>query len=430
MLIVFGGLPGTGKTTIAQKLANKLAAIYIRIDSLEQAIVRAGISQTDMGPAGYFAGYAVAADNLRLGLTVIADSVNSLSLTRDAWNNVALEAGVRIVEVELICTNTAEHRQRIDSRTADIPGHALPNWKGVLERQYESWNRDHIVVDTAIVSASDAVNRIIENLPAMLPPLYDEIGSTYCTTRRADPAITAELARLINIQSDSRFLDVACGTGSYACALAALGGHWHGIDISEVMLKQAAEQNSNIEWKKAGVDALPFSAGFFDGAVCSLAIHHFPDLIRPFQEIWRVLSQGHFVIFTAFPEQMQNYWLCHYFPEMMRRSIEKMPSRESVIGALQCAGFEIESIQPFHITKQLQDLFLYSGKEHPLFYFDPTIRANISSFAALCTEEELQKGLSSLRSDLDSGQFLNVSQRYSSSHGDYAYVIANKRDRA
>jgi predicted kinase len=35
MLIVFGGFPGTGKTTIAQKLANKLAAIYIRIDSLE-----------------------------------------------------------------------------------------------------------------------------------------------------------------------------------------------------------------------------------------------------------------------------------------------------------------------------------------------------------------------------------------------------------
>ena len=261
----------------------------------------------------------------------------------------------------------------------------------------------------------------------MHPPLYDSIGSTYSSTRRADPTITATLARLVGIKSNAVFLDVACGTGNYTCELAALGGHWHGIDISEVMLKQAAEKNSSIQLRVAGVDALPFQDRYFNGVVCTLAIHHFPELVQPFREVWRVLDRGKFVIFTAFPEQMENYWLCNYFPEMMRRAIEKMPCRDSVSEALESAGFKFDNIHPFHVTNQLQDLFLYSWKENPLLYLNPVVRSNISSFATLCPTEELQKGLSSLRSDLDSGKFSDVLQRYPSHHGDYAYVVANKR---
>lgn len=124
---------------------------------------------------------------------------------------------------------------------------------------------------------------------------------------------------------------------------------------------------------------------------------------------------------------MRNYWLCHYFPEMMRHSINKMPSQQSVINSLQSAGFEIERIMPFFVTNQLQDLFLYSGKERPEFYLDPAIRANISSFASLCTTEELEQGLRTLRDDLKSGKFKGIAQYYLSPIGDYAYVVANKR---
>ena len=63
MLIIFGGLPGTGKTAIAQQLARELGAVYLRIDSMEQAIRDSGVISKSLDDAGYRVGYAVAEDN-------------------------------------------------------------------------------------------------------------------------------------------------------------------------------------------------------------------------------------------------------------------------------------------------------------------------------------------------------------------------------
>jgi predicted kinase len=61
MLIVFGGLPGTGKTTIARELARQLGAVHLRIDSVEQAIRDSRVVSQPLSDAGYRVGYAVAA---------------------------------------------------------------------------------------------------------------------------------------------------------------------------------------------------------------------------------------------------------------------------------------------------------------------------------------------------------------------------------
>lgn len=167
MLIVFAGLPGTGKTTVAKELARALAAAYIRIDTLEQAFIGSVDSGVDIGPAGYMAGYAVAKDNLSSGLTVIADSVNALQLTRDAWRSVATEMGVGILEIELICSDESVHCQRVEARQADIPGHKLPTWMRVIERQYDPWDVEHLVIDTARVSVRQAVDCIVNRLTTL-----------------------------------------------------------------------------------------------------------------------------------------------------------------------------------------------------------------------------------------------------------------------
>lgn len=178
MLLIFGGLPGTGKTTIARKVAQKIPAAYIRIDSLELALVRSGLakSQWDLGPAGYITGYALAADNLRLGLSVVADSVNPLRITRDAWRDVAVQEGVDYLEVEIICSDTEQHRERVEGRSPDIPGLVLPDWQSVVNRKYEPWGREHLVLDTAKLQADVAVSEIFNALGGHVAHVADIPG--------------------------------------------------------------------------------------------------------------------------------------------------------------------------------------------------------------------------------------------------------------
>ena len=153
-----------------------------------------------------------------------------------------------------------------------------------------------------------------------MPALYDDIGAAYQISRRADPAIVVAFADLLQLKSGATYWDIACGTGNYTRAMAAHGGTWHGIDASGVMPAQAHAQPGPVRWYEAEASRLPFPDGVFDGALCTLAIHHFGDLVRPFEEVRRTLKAGRFVLFTGLAEQMRNYWLCHYFPDMMRRS--------------------------------------------------------------------------------------------------------------
>ena len=96
MLIVFGGLPGTGKTTLARAFAQQRRATYLRIDTIEQALQSSEMLAGEVGPAGYMVAYALAEANLRLGGIVVADSVNPLAITRDAWRKVAAAAASAI----------------------------------------------------------------------------------------------------------------------------------------------------------------------------------------------------------------------------------------------------------------------------------------------------------------------------------------------
>ncbi|MDX0693178.1 AAA family ATPase (plasmid) [Sinorhizobium medicae] len=164
MFIIFAGLPGTGKSTIAQTCAGRLGATYLRIDSIEQAIRSSGIlgPQLDVGPAGYMAAYRVAADNLQLGHTVIADSVNPLRITREAFRGIAEKAQAGFLEVEVVCSDKSMHQQRVESRHSTVNGLVLPSWEEVETRHYESWEGPRLELDSARFSVAQCVERIVE----------------------------------------------------------------------------------------------------------------------------------------------------------------------------------------------------------------------------------------------------------------------------
>ena len=155
---MLSGLSGVGKTTIARALAVAIAAVHVRIDTIEQALRNTGMT---VEAEGYCVAYAVSEDNLRLGRTVIADSVNPWLLTRDAWRAVGNRAGVRTVDVEIVCSDRAEHRRRVESRASDIAGHRVPTWREVLERDYHPWHSERLVIDTARVDVSESVRQIV-----------------------------------------------------------------------------------------------------------------------------------------------------------------------------------------------------------------------------------------------------------------------------
>jgi predicted kinase len=148
MLIAFSGLPGSGKTSIARELAKRLHATYLRIDTIEQAIVSCGNIDPIM-EEGYETAYRVAAENLRIGQHVVADSANTLEITRNAWADVARETNVQLINVEVICSDEVEHRRRVETRSSDIPDLIQPTWDNVKSREYHAWSQPRIVVDTA-----------------------------------------------------------------------------------------------------------------------------------------------------------------------------------------------------------------------------------------------------------------------------------------
>jgi predicted kinase len=162
LLIALAGLPGSGKSTLAQALADRLRAVWVRIDTIEQAIRDAGIAED--GPAGYIVGYGIAATNLRLGHIVVADSVNPIAITRDAWRRVATEAGARCLEVEVICSDPAEHRRRVETRVVNVPGLVPPTWAEVVDREQDPWTRPRLVIDTAGRSIEACVAEVLARL--------------------------------------------------------------------------------------------------------------------------------------------------------------------------------------------------------------------------------------------------------------------------
>lgn len=161
-LFVFAGRPGSGKTTLARLLARRMTASYVRIDTIEQAL--RDLCGLQVEGEGYRLAYRLAADNLQLGSDVVADSCNPIELTRREWEHVAETNGATFVHIEVLCSDTDEHRSRVESRKSDVQGLTLPSWEEVVNRDYHAWSREIIIIDTAGCSIEVCFDSLVDEL--------------------------------------------------------------------------------------------------------------------------------------------------------------------------------------------------------------------------------------------------------------------------
>jgi predicted kinase len=115
-LIVLSGLPGSGKTVLAEGLSRALSMPIFAIDAIETAMWRAGLDKAETGAAAYEVARALADEHLRLRHSVIVDAVNPAEAPRAAWRNLATKHRVSLKIIECICSDETIHRQRIESR--------------------------------------------------------------------------------------------------------------------------------------------------------------------------------------------------------------------------------------------------------------------------------------------------------------------------
>lgn len=115
------------------------------------------------------------------------------------------------------------------------------------------------------------------------------------------PRLRGHLADLLELRPGQHVLDVGCGSGTLALALAQRvgpSGAVTGIDAAPEMLaaarSRAAHRRVLMRLQLAAAQALPFPDASFDAAVSSLVLHHLPEADRPVAvaELVRVVRPG------------------------------------------------------------------------------------------------------------------------------------------
>jgi SAM-dependent methyltransferase len=222
----------------------------------------------------------------------------------------------------------------------------------------------------------------------MPPALYDQIGTTYTTTRHPDPTIAAAIMRALG--RSATVVNVGSGAGAYEPTDRPVVA----VEPSSQMIRQRPAGTAPVV--QAAAEALPFRDDCFDAALALLTLHHWTDWRRGLDELRRVASR--LVIFTFEPGELGNFWLTNaYFPEFVDLDRERCPSVADLVHHR--GDCRVDRVA---IPHDCTDGFLAAYWRRPEAYLDPQVRAGISGFALL-DQDVVARGVARLKADLESG---------------------------
>jgi predicted kinase len=151
VLIIFSGLPGTGKSALANLVGRDLRIPVLSVDPIEAAILRAGASQDfGTGLAAYLVVEALVDSQLNLGQSAIVDAVNSVEPAKEMWRRVAAKYGIPMKVIECRCSDGVVHYHRLASRRRGLEDLREPTWEQVerRRREYTPWVEPVLSVDS------------------------------------------------------------------------------------------------------------------------------------------------------------------------------------------------------------------------------------------------------------------------------------------
>ncbi len=173
MLIVTAGLPGAGKSTIAEVVGNRIGAPVVSVDPIESAILSAGIeSDQPTGLAAYLVAETIAEAVLAGGGSVIVDAVNAVEPAREQWVKLAARQNTPIRFLEVICSDEQLHRSRLGNRTRRLAHLSEPTWHAVEQSldEWEAWAGSTGAVPRITLDSVQPLGVNVEQALAFLEP--------------------------------------------------------------------------------------------------------------------------------------------------------------------------------------------------------------------------------------------------------------------
>ena len=155
-LILFSGLPGTGKSTLAEAVGRHLSIPVFAKDWLEATLLQSewiasnpSNPEKSLGFVGYQLLTTLAERQLMLHQSVILDSVASTQSIREAWRRLSEQYHAHWRVIECLCSDESFHRSQLTKRKRNIPGWHELQWSDVekVRAYFSPWDGERLVLD-------------------------------------------------------------------------------------------------------------------------------------------------------------------------------------------------------------------------------------------------------------------------------------------
>ena len=231
----------------------------------------------------------------------------------------------------------------------------------------------------------------------MEPINYGNIADVYARNRPANSFVVDELHKGCVLTSNSRVLEVGCGTGSHILMLVQTTNcqGW-GIDPSEDMMCQE-KSSGKVQFVSGTAEELPFEDKFFDFLFSINVIHLVTSTISYFHEAFRVLKPAGTICTVTDSEKIirNRKPLSQYWPGTISVDIKRYPTITTLKKQMMAVGFADVTETNIQNTSQIEDITPYKEKAFSCLH--------------LISQDEFLRGLARLQEDLKAGPIQRVS---------------------